>query len=99
MTEEELTEFLTQSNYIENERSQQAHEDARVVSAGRLVGPYDRGSGFVRAVPIADATNRITSRSSPVPGRAAASLGCAFTSAPPRMQSEVISCLPMGGIP
>ena len=30
MTEEELTEFLVQSNYIENERTQQAHDDARV---------------------------------------------------------------------
>ncbi len=30
MTEEELTEFLVQSNYIEKERSQQAHDDARV---------------------------------------------------------------------
>jgi len=30
MTEEQLTEFLVQSNYIENERTQQAHDDARV---------------------------------------------------------------------
>ena len=30
MTEEELTEFLVQSNYIENERSPLAHLDARV---------------------------------------------------------------------
>ncbi len=30
MTEEELTEFLVQSNYIENERTQQAHDDARI---------------------------------------------------------------------
>jgi len=28
--ESEITEFLVQSNYIENERSQQAHDDARV---------------------------------------------------------------------
>ncbi len=30
MTEEELTEFLVQSNYIENERTQHAHDDARL---------------------------------------------------------------------
>ena len=30
MTEKQITEFLIQSNYIENERTQQAHDDARV---------------------------------------------------------------------